>query len=65
MDEWIIYGDSPDSARAYLVRQERPRFVIEVELGEDGSWRGSEIWAIDMVSADDGERLMREAGVCF
>jgi len=60
MDEWIIYGDSSDPARAYLVRQERPRFVLELEVGEDGTWRACEIWALDTVTAGDVEALMRD-----
>jgi hypothetical protein len=34
-----------------------------MELGEDGAWRGSEIWAIDTVTAEDVETLLREVGM--
>ena len=64
MDDWIFCG-SPDSRQAYLVSTSRPRFVLEMELDEDGSWHGTEIWAIDTVSADDVERLLSEMGIDF
>ena len=63
MDDWIFYASS-DSGPAYFVSTSRPRFVVELELDEDGSWRGREIWGIDTVSADDVERLLCELGMC-
>ncbi len=63
MDDRIFCG-SPDSRQAYLVSTSRPWFVVELELGIDELWQGCGIWAIDTVSAEDVERLMREVGIC-
>ena len=63
MDEWIIYSDTPDATYAYLVRLGRPRYVLELEVGADGTWQGRDIWALDTVTVEDVERLMREVGM--
>ena len=62
MENWTFYGSS-DSGPAYFVSTKRPRFVLELELGSDGLWRGAGIWAIDTVSVEDVEQLMREVGI--
>ncbi len=54
--------NSPDSGRTYIVRMESPRFVVEMVEGDDGSWQAGEIRAIDLVSREDVNWLMSEAG---
>ncbi len=64
VDSWRI-GDSPDLGRTYILRVERPRFVVETVAGDDGSWQAGEIRAIEMMAAEDVDRLMSEAGDVF